>query len=61
MKPHDIVILIKEIPEKDLKQGSVGTLVHVYEDGHGCEVEFQHNTGNGWKVVTLTFDDISAA
>ena len=36
----DRVILTRDLPEKKLKAGDVGTVVLVYKNGEGFEVEF---------------------
>jgi hypothetical protein len=36
-----------------LEAGDVGTIVHVYRDGRGCEVEFVALDGRTAAVVTL--------
>lgn len=40
MKEHDVVILTKDLPEHDLKAGSIGTIVSVHKEGQAFTVEF---------------------
>ena len=40
IREHDLVVLTADIPEEDLKQGDVGTVVLVHRESAGYEVEF---------------------
>ena len=37
---HERAILTVDLPEHHLKAGDVGTIVHVYGEGQGYEMEF---------------------
>jgi len=50
---HDRVVLKTDVPADGLKAGDVGTVVHLYADGQGCEVEFVTLDGRTAAVVTL--------
>ena len=54
MKEHDRVVLAEDIPEHGLKAGDVGTIVFVYREGEGFEVEFLTLNGETIAVATLT-------
>jgi len=53
MKLLDIVALLENLPELNLYQGQVGTIVEEYEPGV-FEVEFSDNTGKAYAIETLT-------
>ena len=50
---HERVVLKVAVPAEGLEAGDVGTVIHVYEDGHAYEVEFTTLTGKTAAVVTL--------
>ena len=54
----DTVVLARNIEKYSLKKGDVGTIVHVYEEGHALEVEFVTAKGKTVAVLTLTPSDI---
>jgi hypothetical protein len=53
IKEHDRVVLTAPVPDHGLKAGDVGTVVHWYEDGLACEVEFVALDGHTAAVVTV--------
>ncbi len=58
IKEFDRVVLMISIPEKKLMKGDVGTVVLVYKDGVGYEVEFFTLDGKTFAVETLKGSDI---
>lgn len=48
----DVVALVQEIPEKDLKKGQVGTIVELLEPGV-YEVEFSNKKGETKLTIGL--------
>jgi hypothetical protein len=58
IKEHDRVVLRKTIPERGLKTGDVGTVVHVYKKGEAFEVEFLTLQGETVAVATLAASEI---
>lgn len=52
IKEHDRVVLTAAVPEEGLEAGDVGTVVHVYRDGKGYEVEFTTLDGKTAAVIT---------
>lgn len=54
---HEVVRLLHDLTEHDLRAGAKGTIVHVYEGGAGYEVEFT-KVGQRPKVVTVEPSDI---
>ena len=57
IKLLDVVALLKEIPEKKLRRGQIGTVVECYTDTD-FEVEFSDNNGKTIAMLTLTTDDV---
>jgi hypothetical protein len=54
----DIVVLRRDLPEKKLKAGDVGTVVLTHDNGAGYEVEFTTLTGDTIAVVTVSAGDL---
>ena len=50
---HSLVVLDSEPPHETLSRGDVGTVVHVYEEGRGYEVEFVDGAGQTVALVTI--------
>ena len=50
---HERVALTTALPEEGLVPGDVGTVVHVYADGLGYEVEFVALDGHTAAVITV--------
>ena len=57
IKELDIVALLKPFPEHHLVEGTIGTVVHVY-DHNNYEVEFADLKGQTYALLTLTAQDI---
>ncbi len=53
----DTAVLLRDLPEHDLKAGDLGVIVHVYLRG-GLEVEFARAKGATQAVVTLEPGDL---
>jgi hypothetical protein len=58
MNELDLVVLTHPIVAHGLEQGDIGTIVHVYQDGHAYEVEFVTAEGATVAVLTLTGADV---
>jgi hypothetical protein len=56
----DSIVLAHDIKEHGLKEGDVGTVVHVYAGKKAYEVEFVTTKGNTVAVLSLTSSDIRA-
>lgn len=54
----DIVTLNHDLDKYGLKSGAVGTVVYVYKDGEGYEVEFMTDEGKTIAVLTLNSTDV---
>lgn len=54
MKELDSVVLKEDLPEHDLKEGDIGTVVMAHRGGAGYEVEFVALDGETVAVVTLS-------
>ena len=57
IKESDIVALLKSLPEHHLVEGTIGTVVHVY-DHNNYEVEFADLKGQTYAMLTLAAQDI---
>ncbi len=55
---HSLVVLDCNPPHEKLSRGDVGTIVHVYKDGRGYEVEFVDGGGQTIALVTVGADDV---
>ena len=53
IKEHDLAVLTVPVPSEGLEAGDVGTVVQVYKNGEGYEVEFFTLDGRTAAVVTL--------
>ena len=56
----DTVVLTHDVEEFDLKEGDIGTAVHVYKNNAAYEVEFITGEGETIAVLTLTAEDVRA-
>lgn len=54
----DTVVLARDLPEYNLKQGDIGAVVHSYKEGSAFEVEFITGQGDTVAVVTLNSKDV---
>jgi hypothetical protein len=54
----ETVVLLRDVPEHDLKSGDVGAVVHRYDTGKAFEVEFVTAQGKTLAVLTLTESDV---
>ena len=54
----DTVVLAHDIEKYGLREGDIGTIVHVYRADKAVEVEFVTADGKTIAVITLTSDDI---
>lgn len=52
-KLFDVVALKTDLPEENLLQGQVGTIVEIYNDGEAFEVEFVDKDGHTYGLLTL--------
>ncbi|MBZ0255326.1 DUF4926 domain-containing protein [bacterium] len=57
-KEFDRIVLTKDLPDSHLVKGDIGTIVHIYENGRGYEVEFMLLNGETVSVETLTNDHV---
>jgi Domain of unknown function (DUF4926) len=55
----ETVVLNRDLPERRLRKGDLGTIVHIYEPD-GLEVEFVSAAGMTEALVTLTESDVRA-
>ena len=52
IKELDIIALLEEIPGKNISKGTIGTIVHVYNNDF-YEVEFSDLNGQAYAILTL--------
>jgi uncharacterized protein YceH (UPF0502 family) len=57
LKEYDVVALLKEMPDRKLLRGQVGTIVHQYTETD-FEVEFADTKGVEIAIVTLKSEDL---
>lgn len=57
MKLLDVVALMEDLPDKDLRRGQVGTLVESYPDDV-FEVEFSDDQGQTYASLPLRGDQL---
>jgi hypothetical protein len=57
IKLLDIMALLKEVPEKKLLRGQIGTVIECYTNTE-FEVEFSDNKGRTISMLTLSTDEI---
>ena len=58
IREHERVVLTRDVLDKGLKAGDVGTVVHVYSGNKAFEVEFFALNGDTAAVVTLKSSEI---
>lgn len=54
----DLVVIQRDVPERGLCRGDVGTVVHRYADGGAYEVELVTGDGSTVAVLTLPCEDV---
>lgn len=57
IKILETVVLIKDIPEHNLKKGDLGAVVEIYKPD-GIEVEFVMSSGKTRALITLKSKDV---
>jgi hypothetical protein len=60
IREHDMVVLVRDLPERGLKKGQIGAVVMVH-DSAGYEVEFVDSDGKTIAVVPLSADFLRSA
>ena len=55
---HSLVVLDSDPTHDKLTRGDVGTVVHVYKDGKGYEVEFVDGAGQTVALITVGANDV---
>ncbi len=54
----ETIVLTHDIKKHGLREGDVGAVVNVYDEGDAAEVEFVTATGRTVALVTLTAADV---
>ncbi len=52
MKLWDVVVALTDLEGGEIKRGSEGTILDVYTDPLGYEVDFEVNGGDDWVPVS---------
>jgi hypothetical protein len=60
IKEHDMVTLVRDLPERGLKKGQIGAVVMIH-DSTGFEVEFVGPNGKTIAVVPLSAELVQPA
>ena len=60
IEEFDFVVLTKDLINNGLKEGDVGTVVDIHQNGEGFTVEFMTHHGQTVAVLTLLASDIQA-
>ena len=58
IKLFDVVALVDDLPEYNLRRGQVGTVVEILADGAAFEVEFSDRDGRTYESLGLRSDQI---
>lgn len=58
IQEHERAVLTVDLPEYNLRAGDVGTVVHVYSDSNGYEIEIFALDGRTLDVVTVEADQV---
>src|SRR6266513_2458981 len=58
MREMDLIVLTRDVPDRGLRAGDIGTVVLVHRGGAGYEVEFSTLAGQTLGVVTLRAGDV---
>mgnify|MGYP001560462568 CR=1 FL=1 len=54
----DVVALVTDLKDYNLKAGDIGTITHVYKDKKAVEVEFVNGEGKTVALITVKTSDI---
>ena len=58
IKEHDRLVLREEIPDRRLKTGDVGSVIHAHKKGEAFEVKFVALDGETLAIATLKASQI---
>ncbi len=58
MQELELVALTRDVAEHGLRQGDIGTVVHVHRGETAYEVEFMTGSGRTLAVLTMAADDV---
>ena len=54
----DLIVTTRDIPERGIVAGDIGTVVHIYPGREGVEVEFVDGKGSTVAVETIAMSDV---
>ena len=58
IKELDQIVINKDYKEYGIEKGDVGTVVHIYKDFQGFEIEFVSGTDRTFGVYTIKGEDV---
>jgi hypothetical protein len=58
MRERDLVVLTRDVLDRGLRAGDIGTVMLVHQEGAGYEVEFSTLAGRTLAVVTMRAEDV---
>ena len=58
MQEKDLAVLTRDVLDRGLRAGDIGTIVLVHREGAGYEVEFSTLAGRTLAVVTMRAEDV---
>lgn len=58
VQPLDVVALLEDLPEEQLRRGQVGTVIEILSGGKALEVEFCDRNGRTYASLGLRPDQI---
>ncbi len=61
IEEHDQVILTRDLPERGLVSGDIGTVVAIHQGGAGYTLEFVTVQGDTLAIVTVHAGDVRPA
>lgn len=61
IEEHESVVVTRNLPEVGLHAGDIGTVVHIYGDRQGYELEIFAANGDTIDVVTVPGDAVREA
>ena len=61
IQEHALVVVVADLPDRSLRAGDVGTVVHVHAGDTAYEVEFTTLNGRTVRIETLRVGQVRAA
>ena len=58
LRELDLIVITRDVPERGIVAGDIGTVVHLYSDREAVEVEFVDGKGSTVAVETIGVLDV---